>query len=52
MENKQERDLVCGKYLEDLRQTSIHDKKTYYFCSNACKKEFEKDPRKYIHQEC
>ncbi len=51
-EQAKERDLVCGKHLDDLRQTAEYNKKFYYFCSNTCKKEFEKSPDKYIHKLC
>ncbi len=27
---------------------SVNGGKTYYFCSESCKKQFDKDPKKYI----
>ncbi|MCP8304645.1 MAG: YHS domain-containing protein [archaeon] len=51
------KDPVCGmdvdekkakyktEYLSDEGETYF---KTYYFCSEHCKEEFEKDPKKYI----
>jgi len=27
--------------------TSVYRDKTYYFCTQACKRAFEKDPEKY-----
>lgn len=51
--------LVC-KYNADLACVDVKVEKdtpsylyngtTYYFCSNACKKKFEKEPAKYISQ--
>jgi Cu+-exporting ATPase len=32
---------------EKAAGTSVHQGKTYYFCSNSCKSTFEKDPDKY-----
>jgi YHS domain-containing protein len=46
------RDPVCGKHLEDARTTTVYKTNTYVFCSNTCKKEFEKNPDKYIYQTC
>jgi YHS domain-containing protein len=33
---------------ETTEFTSEYVGKTYYFCSNACKEEFESDPELYI----
>jgi YHS domain-containing protein len=48
------RDLVCGMYLDKdaIRSTDVYKGKTYYFCSNTCKKEFESAPQRYAKQEC
>nr|MBP7571312.1 YHS domain-containing protein [Acidobacteriota bacterium] len=27
---------------------SEHEGKTYYFCSDSCKKKFDADPKKYV----
>jgi len=32
---------------EASKYKSVHEGKTYYFCSNACKIEFDKNPKKY-----
>jgi Cu+-exporting ATPase len=44
------KDPVCGMTIEDkdAAGTSTHDGKTYYFCSKACKEEFDSDPGSYI----
>ena len=40
------KDPVCGMSVEDKDAvaTCTYAGKTYYFCSNECKKKFEKDP--------
>ncbi len=43
-------DPVCGM---EVNETSApfktqYDEKTYYFCSEDCKQEFEEDPEEYI----
>ena len=43
------KDPVCGMEVDP--KTSLSGErggKTYYFCSATCKKEFDKDPQKYI----
>ena len=42
------RDLVCGRLIDlaDARWVEYHDK-TYYFCSDHCKHEFEDRPDEY-----
>ncbi|GBD85924.1 copper-transporting P-type ATPase [bacterium BMS3Abin02] len=42
-------DPVCGMTIEmdDAVGTSVHDDKTYYFCSNDCKEEFDENPEDY-----
>lgn len=46
------KDPVCG--MEISRTTAIeefvHQGKTYYFCSGACRETFETEPEKYIRQ--
>jgi len=47
---KMEKDLVCGMDV-DPKTTSItssYEGTTYYFCSQGCKKAFDKEPQKYI----
>ena len=43
------KDPVCGMEVQASTAVSsvIHEGKTFYFCSQDCKKEFEKDPAKY-----
>lgn len=41
-------DPVCGmETTTDTPQSSDYDGKTYYFCSDKCKKVFADDPKKY-----
>jgi len=43
-------DVICGmevKIKPDAVQ-SIHDGKIYYFCSEGCKRTFDKNPQRYI----
>lgn len=44
------RDPVCGMEVEESKAaaTAVHEGKTYYFCAPGCKREFEKDPQKYV----
>ncbi len=43
------KDPVCGMTVdpENTDHRSVHDRRTYYFCSAGCKEIFEKDPDKY-----
>lgn len=43
------KDVVCGMEVDPGKAagTSVHGGKTYYFCSAACKKEFDANPGKY-----
>ena len=43
------RDVVCGMELdpEDDLPCSVHEGLTHYFCSEACKHEFDSEPEKY-----
>ena len=45
------RDLVCGMFIDpaDALRLEYHGK-TYYFCSHACKREFEDRPDEYAEQ--
>lgn len=45
-----ETDAVCKMQIEKgkAKFTSEHKGKEYYFCSLSCKKEFDKDPEKYL----
>jgi YHS domain-containing protein len=43
-------DPVCTMKVDEetTEFTSVYDGQTYYFCSNACKEEFESNPERYI----
>ncbi|ARM76757.1 YHS domain-containing protein [Acidianus manzaensis] len=42
-------DPVCGMEVDETsKYKTMYKGKIYYFCSNGCKKEFEKDPEKYL----
>jgi len=43
-------DPVCGMTVnpEQTQHRSVHEGKTYYFCSGGCRESFEKDPGKYV----
>jgi Cu+-exporting ATPase len=47
---KMVKDLVCGMDVDPGTATnkSEYKGKTYYFCSPGCKKDFDKEPEKYI----
>jgi membrane fusion protein, copper/silver efflux system len=47
------KDPVCGMDVDETKsriagRTSIFSGTTYYFCSDMCKQEFEKNPRQYV----
>jgi len=43
-----EKDVVCGMTVNPNKSLKVNYKeRTYYFCSDACKKEFESDPQKF-----
>ncbi len=43
-------DPVCGMVIDPKTAAgkSEYQGKTYYFCSPGCKKDFDKDPQKYV----
>ncbi len=43
-------DPVCNMIIEekDAVGTSVYKGETYYFCSEICKKEFDKDPGTFV----
>ena len=43
-------DPVCTMQVDtaDAQFTTEYDGKTYYFCSEHCKEEFESDPEEYL----
>jgi YHS domain-containing protein len=45
-----EKDLVCGMMVDPKTAAgkSEYQGKTYYFCSPGCKKDFDKEPEKYV----
>jgi YHS domain-containing protein len=47
------RDPVCGVPVveEHAAYTSEYNGRTYYFCSEHCKREFDQDPQLYIQQQ-
>lgn len=52
-EATQVQDAVCGMRFEASRAaTSVEiDGRTYHFCCDGCRKEFEADPRRFIRRE-
>ncbi len=44
------KDPVCGMEIDPKTAAGIsaYQGQTYYFCSNGCKKAFDKEPAKYI----
>jgi YHS domain-containing protein len=46
---KHENDLAClDVEIDDKTPTVTKDGTTYYFCSDECRKDFQKDPQKYL----
>jgi len=43
-------DPVCGMDVDPKTAAgkSEYQEKTYYFCSPGCKRDFDKDPAKYV----
>jgi membrane fusion protein, copper/silver efflux system len=51
--NEQHKDPVCGMILDQKRantigETSDYEGQTFFFCSEECKRFFEKNPQKYV----
>jgi YHS domain-containing protein len=46
------KDPVCGMDVnpETAAGKSDYQGQTYYFCSNGCKKAFDREPQKYINK--
>ena len=46
------KDLVCGMDVDEKTAParSEYKGKTYYFCAPGCKREFDKNPEKYVGQ--
>jgi len=52
-ESRMSRDPVCGMYVDESmaqlnNRTATSGDRTFFFCMDECKAEFEKDPEKYI----
>ncbi|MDQ5825338.1 MAG: YHS domain-containing protein [Chloroflexota bacterium] len=47
-----EKDPVCGMDVEPSTAagSSEYNGTTYYFCSPGCKRQFDKDPERYLSQ--
>ncbi len=45
-----EKDPVCGMEVgrDTAAASSQYNGKTYYFCAEACRQAFDRDPEKYI----
>ena len=45
-----ERDVVCGMQIDPAKAagSSVHEGKTYYFCSQSCKSKFDQNPKQYV----
>ena len=43
-------DIVCGQVIDSHKTAlcSYHDGRTYYFCSESCKRLFDADPQRYL----
>ncbi len=48
------KDPVCKKEVnvKEAKFTSRYKGSTYYFCTEECKKAFDKDPEKYLAGHC
>jgi Cu+-exporting ATPase len=46
-------DPVCGMEVDPATAAgeSEHQGTTYYFCSPGCKRQFEKDPQRFVEQQ-
>lgn len=52
---EQSKDPVCGMFVDEekanaVERTSQYEGRTYFFCSDQCKENFERDPKKYLDQ--
>jgi YHS domain-containing protein len=48
--NEKAKDPVCGMDVEPgrTRLVAIYQGHSYWFCANACREAFEKNPQKYL----
>ena len=46
------KDLVCNMDVDErtAKWKTVYKGKTYYFCTEECKKQFDKEPEKYVKQ--
>ncbi len=49
------KDPICGMNLDEAQAKSMpwksdYQGKTYFFCSQKCKKQFDKSPKQYLNQ--
>jgi Cu+-exporting ATPase len=46
-------DPVCGMQVDTQQAagTSEYEGTTYFFCSAGCKRQFDKDPQRYVEQQ-
>ena len=42
------KDPVCKMTVSDTAKKSVFEGAQYYFCSDACRKAFDKNPKKFI----
>lgn len=43
------KDPVCGMEIDEKKaKKEMHEGEAYYFCSDSCKEQFDKNPKKYI----
>ena len=44
------KDPVCGMDVDEKKAVAslVYEGKTYFFCAQACKRAFERDPEKYV----
>jgi Cu+-exporting ATPase len=51
-ENRHDRvvDPVCGMRIkpEKAAGTIVHEGRTYFFCTEACQRQFEREPDRYV----
>ena len=47
------RDLVCGMDVDSSNPPFLthHNGRTYYFCSQSCRSEFERDPSQFVERD-
>jgi len=46
-----QKDPVCGMMVDEgrVRLMSEHDGRVFFFCSQGCKDDFDRDPHKFAH---